>query len=176
MKKILFGLSILFLATSCATQIIPRAVNTVNSVSLKELNLERKDYQILKTVTADATIHFSESYDGRQRKITCPDEGFSLAYIKKPRKKGWECICRGVVKLGYLANDYKYEDAIMSPEEVARRLAIYRIINQAKLAGADGVIEPIISTNIDNGGKRMSRQIVLKTSVSAKLIKLKTDK
>lgn len=178
MKKILFGLSVLFLTTSCATQIIPRAVNTVNSVSISELNLERKDYQILKTISADATILYSAGLDGKDYTIKCPDEDFALKFIKKKQKNGggWKCEYKGIVKLGYLANDYKYDDTALSPEEVARRLAIYKLINQVKLAGADGVIEPIISTNIDNGKRGMSRNIIFKTSVSAKLIKLKTDK
>ena len=178
MKKLLFGLIALFVMTSCSTQIIPRAVNTVNSVSISELNLERKDYQILKTVSADATILYSASLDGKDYTIKCPDENFALKFIKKRQRNGggWSCEYKGIVKLGYLANDYKYDGIALSPEEVARRLAIYRLINQAKLAGADGLIEPIISTNIDNGEKGMGRNIVFKTSVCAKLIKLKTDK
>ena len=54
---------------------------------------------------------------------------------------------------------------------MVRNLAIYRIINAAKVRGADGIIEPVISTNVEQRG----RDIVLKTTVSAKLIKLKTD-
>lgn len=177
MKKILFCLSALLVMTSCSTQIIPRAVNTVNSVSISELNLERKDYQILKKVSAEATIVYEASLDGKQYTIKCPDENFALKFMKQKSKKGggWTCDYKGIVKLGYLANDYKYEDSALSPEEVARRLAIYRLINQAKLAGADGVIEPIISTNIDNGDKNLSREVVFKTSISAKLFKLRTN-
>lgn len=178
MKKILFGIGVLLVLTSCSTQIIPRAVNTVNAVSIEELNLERKDYKILNTVSAEATITYTASLDGKEYTIKCPDEDFALKFTKKNgrRNKGWHCNYKGIVKLGYLANDYKYEDSALSPEEVARRLAIYRLINQAKLAGADGVIEPIISTNIDNGEKKASRETIFKSTISAKLIKLVTNR
>lgn len=88
MKKIFWGIVAIISMTSCATQIIPRAVNTVNAVSLSELNLERKDYQILNTVSAEATISFTTSLDGKEYTINCPDENFALKYIKEKRKKG----------------------------------------------------------------------------------------
>ena len=72
-------------------------------------------------------------------------------------------------------NDYENElfDIPPHPHWIVRRLAIYRLINAAKVAGADGVIEPIISTNVAQG--RRSRDIVYKTTVSAKLVKIKPD-
>jgi len=77
--------------------------------------------------------------------------------------------------LGYLSNDYDNElfDIGPYPHWIVRRLAIYRLINAAKISGGDGVIEPIISTNVEQG--RSSHDIVLKTTVSAKLIKIKPD-
>lgn len=179
MKKMFLCGLIAVVAASCATQtqIIPQAVNTVNSVSLSELNLERKDYKILNTVSAEAIVYYSEGVDGSYT-IACPDEGFALKYVQKKEKHGggWQCYYKGIAKLGYLSNDYTYSDAAMSPEQVARRLAIYRLINQSKLAGADGVIEPVVSTSVDNGDAKKSREIIFKTTVSAKLIKLNTNK
>ncbi len=179
MKKILLGLLLVVIGTSCSSNkllIIPKAVNTVNAVSLKELNLERKDYDILNTVTAEATIVYSEGNGGNIRRINCPDEDFSLTHSYH-KKTGWHCTFRGIVKLGYLANDYSLpNEMIANPEEVARRLAIYRLINQANLVGADGVIEPIISTSVDNAKSgKTTNSVVFKSTVSAKLIKLKSD-
>ena len=57
------------------------------------------------------------------------------------------------------------------PEYVVRNLAIYRLINASKVRGADGIIEPVISTNVEQRGN----DIVFKTTATAKLIKLKTD-
>lgn len=184
MKKInlILALCLASLLTSCGSNnmlVIPKAVNTVNAVSLDELNLTRADYQIINTVSADATIVYSEAYNGSLRKIECPEEDFELIYRLNP-KTGWQCEYVGIVKLGYLANDHRLpSDMIMNPEEVVRRLAIYRLINLAKLEGADGVIEPIVSTNIDNGDSdkksKKIKDVVFKTTVSAKLIKLKSN-
>ncbi len=146
---------------------------------MKELNLTRKDYRILNTVTAEASIVYSEGNNGKIRRIACPEENFSLTYVYNKKRASWDCLFRGIVKLGYLSNDYVYsDDMLRSPEEVVRRLAFYRIINMAKLEGADGVIEPVVSTNVDNVGanKSSAQGVIFKTSVSAKLIKLKTDK
>lgn len=171
MKKLIILACVAFLATSCANRdlVIPKAVNTVNSVRLAELNLERGDYEILNTVSADATITYTENSDGSIRKIVGENNEFSLLYSKG--KKGLSCRYSGVLKFGYLNNDYDIQSDILYPEDVARRLAIYRIINQVKQYGADGVIEPVISTNVDQMGK----SIVYKTTVTAKLIKIKTN-
>lgn len=173
MKRLLFALILLVVSTSCSQVILPRAINTVNAVSLDELNLVRSDYKILNTVTADALVYYSTSADGKIVTIQCPEDNFALKYIKT--KKGWNSEFKGVAKMGYLANDYMDSNSEMvSPEDVARRLAIYKLINEVKLSGADGVIEPIISTNVESG--KNAREIVFKTSVSAKIIKLNTNK
>ena len=64
-----------------------------------------------------------------------------------------------------------YTTDIIQPEDVARRLAIYRLINMAQLDGSDGLIEPVIATSLEQSGK----QVVFKTTVTAKTIKIKTD-
>lgn len=173
MRKLLFALILLVVSTSCSQVILPRAINTVNAVSLDELNLARADYKILNTVNADAVVYYSTSVDGKIVTIQCHEDDFALKYTKT--KKGWRSEFKGVAKLGYLANDYAgSNEQMVVPEEVARRLAIYKLINEVKLVGADGVIEPIISTNVENG--KSAREVVFKTSVSAKIIKLNTNK
>lgn len=42
----------------------------------------------------------------------------------------------------------------------------------AQLEGADGIIEPTISTNIEQQGK----SVAFRTTVSAKIVKLKADR
>lgn len=180
-RNLILFASMIIMATSCGSTtqlIIPQAVNTVNAVRLDELNLERTDYQILNTVTAEAIVTYNYSNNGTCV-INCPDEDFQITLL--PLKTGgYTCVFDGVAKLGYLSNDYQQSNTILSnPEEIARRLAIYKLINQVHLHGADGVIEPIISTNIDNANtkKRASkRNFVFKTTISAKLIKIKSDK
>ena len=78
----------------------------------------------------------------------------------------------GIARFGFLNNDYDHVFTdVVAPEYIVRNLAIYRLINQAKIRGADGVVEPIISTSAEDQGSK----IVFKSTVSAKLMKLNTD-
>lgn len=160
--------------TSCRTSLfLPQAVNTMNTASLDALNLQRKDYEILNTITAESKLVFKYSYDGNSFSIICPDDDFTLRYTKT--KKGWECMYDGVLRLGFFVNDYMHllPEEIATPDYVVRGIALYRAVNEAQQHGADAVIEPTISTNIDQTG---NREYVFKTTVTAKLVKFKTDK
>jgi hypothetical protein len=181
MKKFYF-ISLLICAvvlSSCKLTVIPRAVNTVNAVSLEELNLERKDYKILNTISAEATVIYKQ-ISGSSISVQEKNGEFKFLYKlhKVPFKGGeWELESfSGVARLGYLDNDYanydKYSAKEIQPEFMARAIAIYRLINACKVAGGDGLIEPIISTNVEQSG---TRSISYKTTVSAKIIKLNTD-
>ena len=157
-----------FMLASCGSSImVPKALNTVATASFADLNLRSGDYQILNTVSADATVYLKVG----TKTTTISDEinEFVLTYVKT--KKGIEFYHSGVLRVGYLGNDYSYDpNEKYSAEDVARRLAIYRLINAAKQNGADGIIEPTISTNVEQKGKT----IVFKTTASAKIIKLNT--
>jgi len=162
--------------SSCrsALSVIPQATNTIAPISFGDLDLQRKDYIILNTISAEATLtaHFS---DGIVR-VDDPSGEFSLTWEKDKKTGEWSPDkIKGIVRLGYLSNDYDEElfNIPPYPHWIVRRLAIYRLINAAKVAGGDGVIEPVISTNVEQG--RSNRDIVYKTTVSAKLIKIKPD-
>lgn len=159
---------------STPKMIIPEAVNTINSVQLRELNLKHgSDYTILNTVTAEATVIFSTQRKSYQITIEEENKEFKVVWKYDSDNDKWYCAdYEGIARFGYLSNDYSatHTDWI-APEYTARNLAIYRLINASKVRGADGVIEPIISTNVEERGK----DIYFKTTVSAKLIKLKTD-
>ena len=179
MKK----LSFIAIAAICAVvmsscrsvlSVIPQATNTVATVSFGDLNLDRKDYIVLNTISADATVtaHFTEG----AIKVDDPTGEFSLTWEKDKKTGAWDPKrIKGIVRLGYLSNDYTEQlmDIPPYPHWIVRRIAIYRLINAAKMAGADGIIEPTISTNIEQG--RSNKDIVLKTTVSGKLIKIKPD-
>ena len=162
--------------SSCksALSVIPQATNTIAPISFGDLNLARKDYIVLNTISAEATLtaHFSDG----SVKVEDPAGEFSLTWEKDKKTGEWSPNrIKGIVRLGYLSNDYDEElfNIPPYPHWIVRRLAIYRLINAAKIAGGDGVIEPVISTNVEQG--RSNRDIVYKTTVSAKLIKIKPD-
>ena len=155
-------------------RIVPTAVNTINSVGLSELNLKHgSDYTIVNTVTADATIIYSEQRKGEQVTLREENGECKLVYRFDSEQEKWGLIdFDGIARFGFLSNDEgRVSLREANPEYVSRNLAIYRLINKSKVNGADGVIEPVISTNVEQSG----REIVFKTTVSAKLIKLKTD-
>lgn len=177
MKKCLFIISVsLLLLTSCNTQrptIIPKTVNTVSTATFKDLNLNRADYEVLNTITAEATVVYNISRNKQHVVIKGVDDDFELDYKFQIKKQKWDCFYTGILKLGYLSNDYTSEDTwLYSPEVVARRMAIYRAINESRFQGADGLIEPTISTNVE----QMGRDIVYKSTVTAKAIKIKVKK
>ena len=173
MKKLFVILSAVLLLASCSKNtLMPRAVNTVNSITLKELNLDREDYEVLNTATTEGSVIYSSNYRGKKIWITEANNEFQLVYTKT--KLGWEHKHSGIMKLGYLSNDYQITDKdYAEPEDIARRLAIYRMVNLVNEYGADGVLEPVISTNVEEGP---SGSYIFKTTVRAKLVKIKTNK
>lgn len=159
--------------TSCGMmkpKIIPRAINTVNTVALSELNLERNDYRILNTVSSEATI----TCEFGSGKVEIKDESGEFELHYTINNGVWTYNKHeGVMKLGYLARDYSdTNNGLLLPEEIARRVAIYRLINSVQQNGADGIIEPTVSTNIEQVSKKV---VVYKSTVTGKVIKLKTD-
>lgn len=170
MKKFIF-ISIITAVclSSCGPtkKMIPQAVNTINTASLEVLNLERKDYEILNTITAESFIIYRQKSGSYE--ITSPDDGFSVEYTYG--KMGWKCKFSGIFKVGYFSGDAPSGMTELHPEDVARGLAIYRAINIAKQEGADAVIAPTISTNVEQTGK----DVLYKSIVTAKLVKLKTN-
>ncbi len=178
MKKILSLLIPVVLFASCAApRIMPRAVNTINTAPLGDLNLRRGDYEILNTITAEATVVARKTK--KEIRVYEQNNEFSLGVkfgMKSARFGAPDGEFTGIVKLGYFANDYNAADLrqlVLDPESVARRLAIYRAINIAKEHGADAFVEPTISTNIEQVNKH---EVVYKTTVTAKIVKLKTDR
>lgn len=153
---------------------MPIAVNTINSVGLKELNLQHgTDYTILNTVSADATVIYISHKKGKHISIEEENGEFKIEW-KKDKKGGklYRSDYEGIARFGFLNNDYgRVFTDVVAPEYIVRNLAIYRLINQAKVRGADGVVEPVISTSSEGNGYR----IVFKTTASAKLMKLNAD-
>lgn len=169
-----------FMLTSCrstrVSRTIPTAINTVNSVRLSELNLVRKDYTILKSITAEAVVLYKEDGDN---KTTIEEETGEFSIVSEFKEDiGWTIRKhKGIARYGFLTNDYGNiltpSEVATNPGYVARNLAIFRAINQCKVAGGDGLIEPVISMSVE---ERADKKIAFKTVVTAKLIKLNTDK
>jgi hypothetical protein len=174
--SIIFLLVVMAFMTSCGVvNVIPRATNTVKPVTLNELNLSNSDYSVLNTISEYAVV--SVTYYPNKN-IEVRDAENTFAYVLAPigKKKSDYIITKheGVIRAGYLSNDYGEID-MKDPENVARRVAIYRLINTSQALGADGLIEPVISTNIEGLPSLMGgvMTVTYRTTVSAKPVKLK---
>lgn len=160
--------------SSCSTSqqsYVPKAINTISPVSFADLNLQRGDYEVLNTITATGTVYYKRTFGSIQ--ITEENDEFAVTYTYNSKSGKWYLSnVKNIVRFGFLANDYGSTAIVnYSADELVRSLATYRLINEAQMLGADGVIEPVISTNTEQVG----RDLVFKTTVSAKAIKLKTD-
>lgn len=173
-KRLHFICAIAVVATmmfSCSKSIIPTAKSTMNSISLEELNLTRSDYELIGNIEASATIEatvFGKSYT-----LKDPEGDFSIKIKKDGKIFGGVAVTEiksssGVLRLGYLANDYS-DYQRNDPEDIARKIAKYRLIALAKEKGADGVIEPVVSMNLEQTGWN---KYTYYCTVSAKAIKL----
>ena len=176
MRKVLFFLTIIVSITlmSCGSSNIttlPIATNTINTVSFKELNLEREDYKILNTIEVSANV--TVSYDDEEIEVS-DDTGFHAKYWLED---GIEyCEFDGVLRAGFLTNDYGHIN-LKSPDQVARAAAFNRLINMAKEVGGDAIIEPIVSTNLELKEKHWGKETyVFSTTASGKVLVIKTDK
>jgi hypothetical protein len=170
----------MFISSCMGPQMVGRS--TINTVNWIELNLDRNNYEVLNRVTATATVTY-DATNRKKPKIIGENNEFQI--VMKP----WgPVIDFGVLKLGYLTGDIGRTSEVRKgfgkkagivtiiptdPEMVARQLAAYRIINEAKALGADALIEPIISSDVASVGKRVS---VIKTTISAKAVVIKLEK
>lgn len=159
--------------------------SSLNQVPFNYLSLNRDNYKLMETLTSSASITVTELYAGF--KIVEENNEFELSVLKNGSLVKLES---GVLKFGYLAADIGKStqvettktigktkqkvdlDVPTDPETIARRLAKYRLINEAKAKGADALIEPVISSDIARVDKKT---VVIKTTISAKRIVLKTD-
>lgn len=168
-----FGIPVigLILISSCGSSslpVIPRAINTVAPVTFNDLNLKSEDYTLLNTSKAVATVQAKYS----KNKVEISTDGFTIKYNIKNGIWLFD-KCEGVATIGYLKNIATQSSAYIFPEELARRIAIYRLINNVKMDDADGVIEPVVSTNVSTTGKNTVTYV---STAQGKLIKLKSKK
>ncbi len=176
-KLVHFGIPVigLIIISACGSSrpaLIPEAVNTVNTVTFRDLNLRNGDYQLLNRATADATVQVYYK-SKKEMVISCPDDDFSVTYVGGVG--AWTLKeSTGVAKFGYLANDdVNMSKGFYSAENIVRRIAIYRLINLVQQQGADGIIEPTVSTNVAQSNKKT---IIFNTHAEGKMIRLNSSK
>lgn len=147
------------------------AISNMPTVTIKDMNLERNDFVILKSVSASAVVKSDNKRSGRT--IYEENGEFKLVYdiIRDDGVRYLEYdTCEGVIRLGYLGNTniYSSDSYFIPAEEIVRRLALYRLISLAKEYGADALFEPTITTSATSEKKTL----IYKSEATAKLIKI----
>lgn len=174
MKRIIFIMTALAMLASCSTQkemVIPRVVSTIGTATFEDLNLQRNDYEIINTVTTEATVSFETNKSGTKIIISGVDDDFQLEYTKD-KKEGWMCKYTGILKYGYIQNNFPETKVnFVSPEEIVYRLAVYRLVSQMKSAGGDGLVAPSVVTRIEQQGN----MVYFHATAEAKAVKLKAN-
>ena len=145
---------------------------TSNDLAIITLTFtQRPPDDLIENIEASATIE--ATVYGKGYTLKDPQGDFTIKIKKDGKVFGGVPVTEiksssGVLRLGYLANDYA-DYQRNDPEDIARKLAKYRLIQLAKEKGADGVIEPIITMNIEQTGWN---KYTYYCTVSAKAIKL----
>lgn len=154
--------------TSCGSSslLVPRAISTAEIVPAQALNLQKGSYDIMASVTETSSV--TVKYSKNAMEVKSGDGVFSYNFALG--KMGWELKkFQGIATFGYLTSDIEGSSVMPSGEEFARRVAISRLIEQVKDYGADGVLEPIVTTRASNIGKN---QVEYQAIVTSKLVKI----
>ena len=156
--------------TSCngvRNLVVPHAVSSADAIPAAALNLAKSDYDIMASVTESASV--IASYTGQSLTIKSGDGDFAY-YFSFDKKNGWSLRkFSGTATFGYLQSEVSSPEAMPEAEEFARRVAIARLIETVKDYGADGVLEPIVTTRVSNAGHNT---VEYQASVTAKIVKI----
>lgn len=172
MKKIYLSVVVVMTAILCSScvslNIIPQATNSAGAVAFGELNLNRSEYLVYNTITETASVIL----DVRIAKYKIYEANKEFSYELSYNKAGNLIIndIDGVVRLGTFYHIASNEFDPTNAGEIARKLAIFRLNNSAKEAGADYIIEPIVSVNISKTGRS---EITYTATATAKLVRIK---
>lgn len=163
------AISSAFIMWSCKgtrNLIVPHAVSTADAIPAAALNLTKGNYDIMASVTETASV--TARYSGTSMTIESGDGDFVYWFIYD--KNGWSLRkFKGTATFGYLQTETKSFEEMPQAEEFARRVAIARLIETVKDYGADGVLEPIVTTRASNAGHNT---VEYQASVTAKIVKI----
>ena len=166
------------LVASCAAPrtYAPYALSTVSTLTLPQLqhSLERKDYQILDTIKAEAVVTATTS--GSTVEIKTESGEFTNVCKTVENKLVYDVgESKGTLRYGFIEGLNIIDVDECNGNSMASYLAAYRLINEVKTTDADGIVAPALYVTAEETGNGIfSRTITYKVVISAKLIKLNT--
>ena len=164
------AISAAFIMNSCTgvrNLVVPHAVSSADAIPAAALNLAKGDYDIMASVTETASV--TAKYTGNSLTIKSGDGDFAY-FFSYDKKTGWSLRkFSGTATFGYLQSEASSPEEMPEAEEFARRVAIARLIETVKDYGADGVLEPIVTTRASTAGHNT---VEYQASVTAKIVKI----
>lgn len=170
MKKVFLSAiilaSVILLCSCYSSNFLPQATNSAGSVAFGELNLNRNEYLVYNTISETATV----IYNARDNEVREANKEFQYEF--EYDKVGNVVLndVDGVIRLGSLSNMASNAYDPTKVGDITRRVAIFRLNNSAKEAGADYIIEPIVSMDIKETGRN---EFTFTATATAKLVKIK---
>lgn len=162
----MFLFTIILFSSCYSSNFLPQATNSAGSVAFGELNLNRSEYLVYNTISETATV----LYNVDDNEVWEKNNEFSYKFDYDKVGKVELHDVEGVLRLGFLSNVASNTYDPTNVGDITRRLAIFRLNNSAKEAGADYIIEPIVSMDIKQSGKH---EITYTATATAKLVKIK---
>ena len=160
------------LLASCAAPrtFIPYARSSVSTESL----VPGKNYEIVDTITAEAVVAVSSKSDRFEIEA---DSGDFLNVCNVTKNEGIKYNLeksKGILLFGFVEGLDLGEPDPCDGNSVASGLAAYKLINEIKNSGADGIVAPMISVDVEETGSGFfSRTLTYKVVITAKLVKIK---
>lgn len=180
-KQVLTMMSVIFcmLLASCGSALrtyTPYALSTVSSLSLPAIqhSLERKDYKILGNVEGKAVVE--AAYSGGVIIKADSDEFTNVCHSTENGIVYQVEYSKGTVRAGFIDGLNLKDLDMCDGSSLASYLAAYRLINEVKTAGADGVVAPsLYVTAKETDRDTFSRTVTYEVVIKAKLMKLKSN-
>lgn len=148
----------------------------MQTVDFNELNLTHDDYTVMENVTGVAEIICVQ----KRWSVTFTDADNSFSVKFKRNWYGRYNVKKkhtGIMKMGYFDDMPKFEpfyaaSPLELTEKFANRMAMFQIVEAAQQTGADGIIQPTVSSTVRQVSKHT---YIYKTTVVAKAIRLNKD-
>ena len=131
-------------------------------------SLQRNDYEILDTVTSEATVVYTSRKGLIQVKS---DEFLNLCKVTKMGPRFLEQKSKGTLKYGYIADLNLSSPNPCDGKLMAGYLAAHKLITRVKSSNGDTIVAP----TIDYSEEEVKGGIAYRATVSAKLVKIKNE-
>ncbi len=154
------------------------AVNALQDANRYEIG---EEVRVMSSVSAESDVLQQPYY---VTKVSSTDGSFSFARLQARAGGALNSFteANGVVTVGTLGYTGGLESAqlVGSPEEIAKKVAIYKLIEEARKKGADALLEPIITTEVKSVETRSGANAYIvngpklyTTEIVAKIVKIK---